>query len=136
MSQAVDLCLHAGNNMIGGEIFVSGMGCCNIMSLAKAFVGMDSFDYEIIGEKPGEKSYEELVTETEAQRTVCEEDLYTIIPDSLDVMPSDIVEHYTKAYDGKARLSSSLRSDQNMLTKREIRSMLQSVGNFEDNSAD
>ncbi len=136
MSQAVDLCLHAGNNMIGGEIFVSGMGCCNIMSLARAFVGKDSFEYTIIGEKPGEKSYEELVTETEAQRTVCEGNLYTIIPDSLDVMPSGIVDSYMKAYDKAPRLSGPLRSDQNMLTEREIGSMLQSVGNFEHNAGE
>jgi UDP-N-acetylglucosamine 4,6-dehydratase/5-epimerase len=136
MSQAVDLCLHAGNNMIGGEIFVSGMGCCNIMSLARALVGEESFDYKIIGEKPGEKSYEELVTETEAQRTVCEKNLYTIIPDSLDVMPSGILDSYMQAFDNAPRLSGPLRSDQNMLTESEIRSMLQSVGKFEEKSGE
>jgi UDP-N-acetylglucosamine 4,6-dehydratase/5-epimerase len=132
MSQAIDLCLHAGNHMIGGEIFISGMGCCNIMSLAKAFVGKKSFDYKIIGERPGEKLYEELVTQTEAQRTVCEKKLYTIIPDSLDVMPTNITDRYMKEFDNAPRLSGPLRSDQNMLTESEIRSMLQSVGKFEE----
>lgn len=126
MPQAVDLCLHAGNNMIGGEVFVTSMGCCNIMSLAKVLCGGESFEYTIIGQKPGEKPYEELVTEIEAQRTVCEQKLYTIIPDTFDVMPSSLVDSYNKTYGKTERLSGPVRSDINMLTEPEILSMLQS----------
>lgn len=133
MSQALDLCLHAANRMIGGEIFVMSMGCCNIMILAKAVCGNKSFEYQIIGQKPGEKPYEELVTEIEAQRTVCEDGLYTILPDTLDIMSPTIIDSYKEAYDNTPRLVEPLRSDQNMLTESEVLSMLQSKGLLGDN---
>ena len=47
MSKAIDLCLYAANEMISGEIYVSSMGCCNIMSLAKAVTNSRKLDYEL-----------------------------------------------------------------------------------------
>ena len=38
------------------------MGCCSILSLAKAISGDPDVKYTIIGHKSGEKLYEELVT--------------------------------------------------------------------------
>jgi UDP-N-acetylglucosamine 4,6-dehydratase/5-epimerase len=128
MNQALDLCIHAAEHMIGGEIFVMNMGCCNIMSLAKAICGNKPFEYEVIGQKSGEKQYEELVTETEVIRTVCENELYTIIPDTLDMMFPEIISKYKEAYDQLPRLASSLRSDRNMLEDSEVLNLLQSNG--------
>lgn len=133
MFQALDLCLYAANRMIGGEIFVMSMGCCNILTLAKAVCGNKSFEYEVIGQKSGEKQYEELVTETEVRRTVCEDNLYTIIPDTLDMMAPTIIDRYKEVYDKLPRLVHPLRSDKNMLTESEIISMLQSNGLIGDN---
>jgi len=128
MNQALDLCFHAVEHMIGGEIFVMSMGCCKIMSLAKALCGNKPFEYEVIGQKSGEKQYEELVTETEVIRTVCENELYTIIPDTLDMMFPEIISKYKEAYDQLPRLASSLRSDRNMLEDSEVLNLLQSNG--------
>lgn len=128
LTQAVDLCLYAADSMIGGEIFVMSMGCCNIMDLAKSIANNEDFDYKIIGNKSGEKLYEELVTESESVRTVQQNNMYVIIPDTLDIMPLNIVREYKKGYDNKERLNIPLRSDENIMTSAEVSKMLTEAG--------
>lgn len=128
MSQAIDLCIFASDNMIGGEVFVMSMGCCNIMSLAHAVSGNAMLDYKIIGQKPGEKDYEELVTETEAKRTVYRNGYYIIIPEMLDIMNDKIVEKYNAAFSDIPHLSEPLRSDKNLLSDIEVYEILKSNG--------
>ena len=45
------------------------MGYCEILSLARSISNSKNkkFNYEVIGLKPGEKSFEELVTANEAE---------------------------------------------------------------------
>jgi UDP-N-acetylglucosamine 4,6-dehydratase/5-epimerase len=126
VSQAIDLCLYASENMSGGEIYVKNMGSCNIMSLAKAVSNGKFFDYKIIGSKPGEKAYEELVTEVEAKRTIFKNDYYIILPDTIDMMPDSTQDYFNKEYNKLPRLDNPLRSDQNMLGDVEVLHMLES----------
>jgi FlaA1/EpsC-like NDP-sugar epimerase len=130
MSQAVDLCLDSSARMVGGEIFVMSMGSCDIMSLAKAASGGRPFQFIEIGHKPGEKLYEELVTENEAPRTVLDGTTYVVLPDTIDMMPDDIRSKYT-VYEKLQRLTAPLRSDENLLPQAEIVSMLRSAGILE-----
>jgi len=125
VSQAIDLCLYAAKNMSGGEIYVKNMGCCNIMGLAKAVSNGKKFDFKIIGSKPGEKPYEELVTEVEAKRTVFKDDYYIILPDTIEMMPYSTQDYYNKEYNKLSRLEISLRSDQNMLDDADVLHMLE-----------
>jgi UDP-N-acetylglucosamine 4,6-dehydratase/5-epimerase len=124
MNQAVDLCLYASNNMIGGEVFVMNMGSCSIIDLAKVISKDSLFEYTIIGEKPGEKLYEELITEVEATRTVSKGNIYTVIPETLDMMDPTIERQYSKVYGGMGRLTESLKSNKELLTESEIFSFL------------
>lgn len=126
MSQAVDLCLKASVRMVGGEIFVMSMGCCDIISLAKAISEPRSFKFVEIGHKPGEKLYEELVTESEAPRTVIDGDTYVILPDTVDMMPDELRNQYT-TYEKLSRLTKPLRSDEDLLSEAEVDSMLESA---------
>ncbi len=123
MDHAMDLCINSASRMIGGEIFVLSMGSCNIMSLAKAISGSSAIDYNIIGLKPGEKVYEELVTESEAPRTLRDENLYVIIPDSMEMLPTEIKEKY-EAYKTFSQISCSLRSDDVTLDDDSVKSLL------------
>jgi len=129
MSQAVDLCLTAAIGMVGGEIFVMSMGCCDIMSLAKAISGNRPLNYVEIGHKPGEKLYEELVTESEVPRTVRAGDTYVILPDTVDIMPVELRKQYAK-YEELPRLVKPLRSDENLISDTEVISMLHSAKNI------
>jgi len=126
MSQALQLCLHAAEEMIGGEIFVMSMGSCNIMSLASAVCGNDEFKYDIIGQKPGEKEHEELVTDSESVRTVCKGHYYIILPEMRSIMDVTIVDKYKKVYKNPTYLCDPLRSDKNMLSDSEVIELLTS----------
>ena len=123
MEQALELCINSASQMIGGEIFVLSMGSCNIMTLAKAVLGNENFRHEIIGLKPGEKIYEELVTETEVHRTFRKGNLYVIVPDSLDMLSEEVREEYC-VYQEYSKISSSLRSDSGNLSQSDIRAIL------------
>lgn len=127
MDQAVDLCLYAATEMVGGEIFVLSMGSCDIMTFAKAVSGDRPLRYTEIGHKPGEKLYEELVTETEAPRTVYDGKCYVVLPDTLDLMSDDMRNLYAK-YEKLPRLEAPLRSDYDFLPEAEVSAMLQAAG--------
>jgi len=127
MSQAVDLCLHAVARMVGGEIFVMNMGSSDIIGFAKAASGSRPLEFIEIGHKPGEKLYEELVTENEAPRTVLDGNTYVVLPDTVSIMPEDMRARYT-VYDKLPRLKAPLRSDEGLLSQTEVVSMLRAAG--------
>ena len=127
MDQAVELCLHAAKEMVGGEIFVLSMGSCDILTLAKVISAKRPFHYIEIGAKPGEKLYEELVTESEAPRTAHDGHMYIVLPDTFDMLPDQTRNHYSK-YEKLPRLSTPLRSDSDLLPQEEVASMLRAAG--------
>ncbi|THB73257.1 MAG: SDR family NAD(P)-dependent oxidoreductase [Gammaproteobacteria bacterium] len=127
MDQAVDLCITASERMIGGEIFVMSMGSSDIMSLAKAISDNEEFNYTEIGHKPGEKLYEELVTESEAPRTAFDGSTYIVLPDTMDMMPANIRDEYS-VYNEHPKLSAPLRSDEDLLSVADVKKMLFSAG--------
>ncbi len=127
MQQAVELCLHAAVRMVGGEIFVMNMGSSDILSFAKAASGNRAVEFVEIGPKPGEKLFEELVTENEAPRTVVDGNTYVVLPDTLGMMAHDIRAKYD-IYDNLPRLKEPLRSDQGLLSQAEVVSMLRVAG--------
>jgi UDP-N-acetylglucosamine 4,6-dehydratase/5-epimerase len=123
MDQAVDLCTSSLNKMVGGEVFVLSMGSADIMTIAKAVTNGKPFQHIEIGLKPGEKLYEELVTESEAPRTACDGVLNVILPETIEMLPESIRDQYKK-YEKLPFLKSSLRSDENLLSKPEVQSLL------------
>jgi UDP-N-acetylglucosamine 4,6-dehydratase/5-epimerase len=127
MVQAVDLCLYASDSMIGGEIFVSGMDSCNIMSLAAAVCGRSDFDYIVIGPKPGEKLYEELVTEIEAARTIHAKDYYVILPDRIEALSELYGSSYREKYGHLSVIDGSIHSNNITLSDSEVTLMLQKM---------
>lgn len=127
MPQAVDLCLDASARMVGGEIFVMNMGSSDILSFAKAVSGSRPLQFTEIGNKPGEKLYEELVTENEAPRTVLDGNTYVVLPDTVDIMVEEMRTRYT-VYDKLPRLKTALRSDEGLLSQTEVVSMLRAAG--------
>ena len=100
------------------------MGSCRIFDLAKVICKGKIFDYTIIGEKPGEKLYEELVTEVEAPRTALKNNIYTVIPETIFMMAPSIGKAYNETYKDIARLKDSLRSDNELISELEIESYL------------
>lgn len=78
---AIDLVLKAGILSIGGEIFIFKMPVVRIDDLADAMISRyGDAKKEIIGKKPGEKMYEEIMTEEEMYRACEGDDMYIIFP--------------------------------------------------------
>lgn len=127
MSQAVDLAVCAAERMLGGEIFVLSMGSCDILTLARAVTGSRPFRTHEIGLKPGEKLYEDLVTEDEAPRTVKDGNYYIVLPSTVEMLPEDVRSQYA-IYDQLPRLTAPLRSDTELLSQDEVESVLSSAG--------
>jgi len=119
--RAVDLVLKAAQIARGGEIFILKMNALRIGDLAGVMIeelapqyGYDpaSIRREIVGKRPGEKLYEELLTEDEALSVSETEDM-------LVVAPAENRERNSGA-------PKSYRSDRDavLLTREEIREMI------------
>ncbi len=79
LDQAVDVVLHAVEDMRGGEIFVPKIPSMRVLDLARAIAPAARIDE--VGRRPGEKLHEVLLTADESR---CAEDLgrhYVVRPD-------------------------------------------------------
>jgi FlaA1/EpsC-like NDP-sugar epimerase len=78
--KAIDLVLLSGKYSQGGEIFIFKMDTISVGDLADAMI--DKFGKSkkiIIGKKPGEKLYEELMTEEEMSRAYDGKDFFVVV---------------------------------------------------------
>tara|TARA_B100000795_G_scaffold264017_1_gene243940 strand:- start:1719 stop:2054 length:336 start_codon:yes stop_codon:yes gene_type:complete len=109
--------------MIGGEILVRSMGGADILTLAKAYSGNNTIEYKEIGLKPGEKYYEDLITEAELERTYIMGDYYVIVPEIYEFFKDEIKEKLKK-YWKLPKMNEDVRSDTGTLTVEELRKMI------------
>lgn len=98
--QTVDLIFQATARAEGGEIFVPKMPVLRIEDLARAMIeelaprhGLDpaAIPVQMVGIKPGEKTYEELATAEECERLRDIGDLY-VIPPQVEGIPGEDVK--------------------------------------------
>lgn len=89
LEQAVSLVMDSALLSHGGEVLVTKMPAIRIADLAEIMIeelapgaGFDpaSLRIETIGSKPGEKLYEELLSDEETRRTIELEDYFVVIP--------------------------------------------------------
>ncbi len=92
ISSASDLILNAGEIAKGREIFILKMPALRIADLAEAMIeeyapqsgySQDAISLKIIGKRNGEKLYEDLMAEEEAERAYERDDMFLIIPHTL-----------------------------------------------------
>ena len=102
--EAANLVIESACIARGGEVFVTKMPVISIETLAKAMIEKlndsninpyDKIDIKVIGEKSGEKLFEELMSDEELRRSIELEDFFVIFPalkslDALDVYPNII----------------------------------------------
>ena len=79
LPQAVDLVLHALDNMEGGEIFIPKIPSMRVTDLAEAIA--PGVPRDVIGIRPGEKLHELLITSDEARHTIDAGDVYLVMPE-------------------------------------------------------
>jgi len=87
--QAADLVIRSAEIAKGGEVFITKMPVLNIQDLAETLVSelaplysknVNTITYEYIGSKPGEKLYEELMTDEETKRALELESYFSVLP--------------------------------------------------------
>lgn len=124
MRSALDLLYYAGENMIGGEIFIANMGAANIMEIAKAVNDGNLPDHKIIGTQPGEKLYEELITEIEFKRAYIKNQYIVVLPDGIESFPKHKREKFAEGYLNKISDDVIIKSDKNLMTWKEFKSWI------------
>lgn len=89
IEQAVRLVLDTVELALGGEVFITKMPVARIADLATVMIAelaerydynKNSIDLEIIGSKPGEKLYEELMSEEETRRSIELDRYFVVLP--------------------------------------------------------
>lgn len=89
IEQAAKLVLDSANLAKGGEVLITKMPVINIMDLAKVMIEVIAPVYQhapedieilTIGTKPGEKLYEELMSEEETRRAIELDDYFAVLP--------------------------------------------------------
>lgn len=89
VEQSVSLVIDSALEAQGGEVFITKMPVVNIENLADAMINKLSLRYgyppstlskKIIGSKPGEKLYEELMSEEETRRAVELNNFFSVLP--------------------------------------------------------
>lgn len=129
LRDAITLLFKASELSIGGEIFVMTMPTCRIVDLAEVLIeasGKSGVSIVEAGIRPGEKIHEILMSEFESRTTIVYDEQYLVILPTLD-MP-ELKEHYRRF----APVSfSSFSSDRQLISKDEIRAILQRGGFLE-----
>ncbi|ENJ9652655.1 SDR family NAD(P)-dependent oxidoreductase [Clostridium sporogenes] len=101
LSDAVKLTMDAAENSIGGEVFVLKMPIIKLKDLAEVVVEetcekydipISEVEIKIVGLRPGEKMYEELMTEEESEYAYDLGNMYAVLPTTVSK------EHYIDFY--------------------------------------
>lgn len=135
IQDAVKLVIDSANMAKGGEVFVTKMPVMRIVDIARAMIEELAPLYEkrpaeielkLIGTKPGEKLYEELMSSEETRRAVELENYFSILPAFRGIY-YDIAYNYTDII--TEQVSESYTSaEEKPLSLSEVKSFLQHKG--------
>jgi FlaA1/EpsC-like NDP-sugar epimerase len=129
--QAVELILKAAKIARGGEVFILKMPAVRIEDLAEVMIEKlapeygykpEEIEIKIIGRRLGEKLYEELMTEEEAENAYEDEELFVVLPQTFEIagkLSYKLLDKFKKSE--KKEFSSK---NVKLLTKKEIKSLL------------
>jgi FlaA1/EpsC-like NDP-sugar epimerase len=131
LERAAQLVVEAAVLCQGGEVMVTKMAVMGIMDLAEVMIellapyyGYDpsSVEIDIIGAKPGEKMYEELISAEEAGRSIELDEMFVVVP-AFGAIYQNII--YTYPGNMKKKVSQPYNScQQQAISKEEIKAFL------------
>ena len=138
MQDAIDLLFKAIELAQGGEIFVFKMEAIKIIDLAEIMIvelapnygySQNEIKTKIIGNKLGEKLYEELMTEDEARRALESEDMFIVLPEMKELSYIDKSSYLSTS---QAQIKAYTSNTVKHLTKEEIKDILYQENLIED----
>ncbi len=80
LNQAVDLIFAALQEANAGETYIPRVPSATVQNIAHALIGKKDISINVVGERPGEKLHEILVSEEECRHTILRGDYYVILP--------------------------------------------------------
>jgi FlaA1/EpsC-like NDP-sugar epimerase len=125
VEEAVELVLNSVIEAKGGEVFVTKMPVMRIEDLAIAMIDeLSSGDINIteIGSKPGEKLYEELMSDEETRRTIELNKFFSVLPAFRGIY-SDIKYNYSNIVSEIVK-DPYVSEQQTSLTVKEVKDFL------------
>jgi FlaA1/EpsC-like NDP-sugar epimerase len=130
--QSMDFVFRATQLAQGGEIFILKMPVICVRDLLDVMIDMfgpaacgrkGKIAVRIIGAQPGEKVYEELMTEEESTRAVELPDMFVLLPQIRDLFPRE----YKYPKQKKPTVDRFISHDVQPMTKPEIEKMIKSI---------
>ena len=130
-SQAVELILKAAKIAVGGEVFILKMPAVRIEDLAEVMIEklapkygykIEEIEIKTIGKRVGEKLYEELMTEEEAENAYEDEEMFVVLPRTLGIvgdLPYKLPDNFKKSENRKYS-SENVK----LLTKEEVKAII------------
>lgn len=132
MDKTIELMLKALKIMLGGEVFVFKMTALKVSDLVDVVTNMqalksdckpEEIKVEIVGARPGEKLYEELMSEEEARRAVQIEDLFIVLPHITELF-NKLKDYYAKMGAKPVPLKPYSSRESTLLSKEQIKKLL------------
>jgi len=136
IEQAVGLVLKAAKYAKGGEIFVLKMSSLRIKDLAevlietcapKFLIDPEKIEIQIIGKRPGEKDYEELMTNEEVSNILELDDMYVLLPKIFDKSLMKELGYKDKYNLHDVNENDYVSDKAKLLSKEEIKSILSPI---------
>ncbi|MFQ5498593.1 MAG: UDP-N-acetylglucosamine 4,6-dehydratase (inverting) [Candidatus Zixiibacteriota bacterium] len=121
LDEGVDMVLYALDRMWGGEIFVPKLPSYRICEMATAIA--PDCRQEVVGIRPGEKLHEQMITETDAFRSVEFDNYYVILPSMTLWDESDFLKTFNGSMCQRG-FSYSSGSNDAWLSVEEIRQLI------------
>jgi len=144
MSQTGRVLFEAAKMAQGGEVFIPKMKSVRTLDLAKVLVeelcgrDADSITIKVVGRQPGEKLFEEIMTQSEAEHALETEEMFIVLPEITEeafVALPEITKNLrveTSRYPNArpTKLRGYRSDDVEVLSKQEIRDMLRKESLF------
>jgi UDP-N-acetylglucosamine 4,6-dehydratase (inverting) len=115
LNQAVKFVDYVIQNMQGGEIFVKKLPSIKILDIAKAV--SPSSKIKLIGIRPGEKLYEQMISVEDSEHTYEFKDHYRILPTSKDIKYKSI----SKRQKVKKKFSYSSNDNKDWMDQKHLK---------------
>jgi len=128
LTNAVDLTIKAGKISVGGEVFILKMPVVKIGDFIEEFsqeyckannINYGDIDTRIIGLRPGEKRYEELMTYEESKHAYDLDNMYVVLPEY-----EEMGGKYKDKYNKPAVAKSYTSAFEQLMSKEEIREII------------
>ena len=129
IEEAADLVIQSSDLAKGGEVFITKMPVIAIADLAEVMAESLQEKHELkskssiieIGSKPGEKLYEELMSDEETGRAIETQDYFVVLPAFRNLYPIDYTYDNTIDSDNLRPYNSS---EEPLLSQEELKSYL------------